>query len=87
MRSIAELDSIPIHQWTEEESYWHCRSVFDHAAKMFPELMEPYVILLGELSEQNWQTEKSIMWRGLRETLKQRFPAELRKPCPIHMTR
>lgn len=73
MRSVDQLDAIAPAAWTREEAYWHCRAVFDHAARFFPELMEPYLIALGELPERDEDAERAIMWRGLRETIAERY--------------
>jgi hypothetical protein len=74
MRPIAELDALPVHQWTAEEAHAHLRHVFDHACKHFPDLLEPYVTRLGELSGDRREDEIPIMRAGLRETFKQRWP-------------
>lgn len=52
--------------------FTHLKTTFDHAAKAHPNLLEPFVTLLGDAYGQDEQTH--VMWAGLRDTIKQRFP-------------
>ena len=72
MRPLAELDKSPASLWTAEEAFAHLCATFDEVARQFPQLMEPYAILLGDTEAPIAKTD--IMRRGLRETFKQRYP-------------
>lgn len=68
---MAELDDLPVTEWTPEEGVAHLSATFDEATRAFPALFEPYLILLADADE----VEKiDIMRRGLRETFKARYP-------------
>jgi hypothetical protein len=75
VRSLAELDQLPVTQWTAEEGLAHLTHTFDLAARDHEALMEPYTILLGDAADDEERTR--IMRRGLRETLDQRYPNPL----------
>lgn len=72
MRTVAELDEIPVLEWTSEEGFAHLTATFDEAARAFPGLLERYVIMLADASEDGEKID--IMRRGLRETIKARYP-------------
>lgn len=74
MRLLSELDKLPISEWTEEEAAAHLAATFDTAAREFPDLMEPYVILLADADD---ATKVQIMRRGLRETVRSRYSPSL----------
>jgi hypothetical protein len=59
-------------EWTKAEAYHHNSSVFDDAVAKHPDLMERYVIMLGDADDRDEQMR--VMWRGLRETFRQRHP-------------
>jgi hypothetical protein len=59
-------------EWSEEQAFAHLRDTFDAAAKAFPDIMEPYVLRLDGLTDQNEIT--NVMRQGMRETIKQRYP-------------
>lgn len=59
-------------KWTPEAVKAHLAETFSLAAKQFPDLLEPYQILLGDATEDADQVE--IMRRGLRETIGKRYP-------------
>jgi hypothetical protein len=65
------LDERPTHAWTNEEARSHLTATFNSACASHPDLMEPYLIALSAAEPDE---EVSIMRRGLRETIKQRFP-------------
>lgn len=58
--------------WTFEEGLHHITGTFDRAARLWSDIMEPYVILLA--GAQDDRERKRVMQSGLRETLKARFP-------------
>lgn len=72
MRTPAELDDIPVLEWTAEEGIAHLAATFDEAARTFQALFEPYQILLGDAPDEADRVD--IMRRGLRETIKARYP-------------
>lgn len=57
---------------TEQEAHAHLTETFDQNVRSFPEIMEPYVVLLADVFERDEQT--SIMRRALRETIRARYP-------------
>lgn len=61
-----------VTDWTEEEALEHLRQTFDRACFAHPDLMEPYMVRLESAPELE---HKEIMRSGLRETIKQRYPA------------
>lgn len=67
-----ELEDIPVREWTAEEGLAHITGTFDEAARAFPALFEPYVILLADAEDD--AAKMNIMRRGLRETIKARHP-------------
>lgn len=70
IRPDVVLDSIPASEWTEEEAISHLEGTFEHAFELHHDLLEPYVILLGDAGPDD---EPAIMRRGLRETIKERM--------------
>jgi hypothetical protein len=70
---MRNLDLIPLSQWTRDEAYLHLKSLFDAECRRCPDLMEPYVTRLGELLEDDRDSEIRIMRSGLRETFKGRY--------------
>jgi hypothetical protein len=66
---------MPVSDWTEEEARAHLWATFDIAVREFPDVMEPYVILLEDGDS---AAMVEIMRRGLRETVKFRYSALLR---------
>jgi len=58
--------------WTHEAIKAHLSETFSIAAKQFPALLEPYEILLADAHDDAARVE--IMRRGLRETIKERYP-------------
>lgn len=56
--------------WTFEEGLHHVTATFDRAVSYWPDVMEPYVILLAE-ADDDWD-RKRTMQRALRETISAR---------------
>lgn len=56
--------------WTPEEAKHHLTGTFDQAVRLWPDLMDPYVVLLIEASPDQ---EVDIMRRALRETVLRRY--------------
>lgn len=59
-------------KWTPEAVMAHLTETFGIVAKQFPDLIEPYQILLGDAADDVDRVE--IMRRGLRETIGRRYP-------------
>ena len=57
--------------WTFEEGLHHVTATFDRAVSCWPDVMEPYVILLAEAADDI--ERKQIMQSGLRETVAARY--------------
>lgn len=72
MRSLAELDQIEVGKWTPEEAHAHLAATFAAACAEHPDIMERHEILLGDADSQ--AAEIAIMRRGLRETIRARYP-------------
>jgi hypothetical protein len=72
MRTLAELDELPVSEWTEEEGFMHLSASFEAANKEFPDFMERYVTQLAGAADRAEET--AIMRLGLRETFRSRFP-------------
>jgi hypothetical protein len=72
MRSLRELDELPVACWTAEETLAHITATFDQAAREHPEIMERYSVMLADADED--VDKLAIMRRGLRETLARRWP-------------
>lgn len=51
----------------------HLSQTFEAAEKAHPDLMEPYTVLLSQATE-NAAERMEIMRRGLRETIRRRYP-------------
>lgn len=66
-------EDTPIAQWSEEEVMHHLTDTFDRACRMWPDIMEPYVVDLADAPADH---HKEIMRRGLRDTVKYRYGAE-----------
>ena len=64
------LDAIPVSQWTTLEATRHLAETFDIACRSYPDIMEPYMVLLAEAQPDQFV---EIMRRGLRETIETRF--------------
>ena len=61
---------LPPASWSFEEGLHHVTDTVDRAARLWPDAMERYVILLGSAADDI--ERKRIMQRGLRETIKAR---------------
>lgn len=72
-----KYEELPTSQWTELEAAHHLNATFAMNCRQHPDLMEPYVILLGEADSQQ---HVSIMRRALRETLARRLDRPATKP-------
>lgn len=48
------------------------RNIFDAEFRRFPDLLEPYVVMLVEAKEQS--DAEAIMRSALRETIRRRYP-------------
>jgi hypothetical protein len=59
-------------KWTPEMVLQHLAETFTLVGKQFPALLEPYEILLADAHDDADRVE--IMRRGLRETIRQRYP-------------
>lgn len=53
----------------------HLQQTFNQQAREHPDLMEPYITLLGQ--SDNQEDQRRVMWRGLRETFRQRYPSSM----------
>lgn len=73
MRTMAELDHMPAGEWSEEEAIAHLTVTFNEVNSEFPDLLEPYIVLLVDADTDRARAQ--IMRRGLRETFKKRHPA------------
>lgn len=62
----------------EPSAFQQSREHFDSQVRAFPNLLERYVIALADVNTEDEQQE--IMWRGLRETFRQRFPQKGQPP-------
>jgi len=62
----------------EPSTFQQSREHFDSQVRAFPNLLERYVIALADVDTEDEQQE--IMWRGLRETFRQRFPQKGQPP-------
>jgi hypothetical protein len=71
MRSLRELDELKATEWTAEETLYHLTDTFERAARRDPDLMERYVVMLADAESD--ADKLSIMRRGLRETINQRY--------------
>lgn len=75
-RSIAELDKIPVSEWTDDEGFLHLKDTFETQSKQHQDALEPYIVLLE--SADHKEDQKEIMRRGLRETFSKRYPHYVR---------
>jgi len=50
----------------------HLETTFSEAERLHQDLMEPYSARLSEVESSD--ARRSIMWAGLRETFRRRFP-------------
>ena len=57
--------------WTPEEALHHLTGTFNLNVKQFPDIMEPYVVMLADAPESE---HMEIMRSALRNTIKQRYP-------------
>ncbi len=76
MRSLEDLDNVPPSKWTDDEAFLHLSATFAEAVRDHHDLMEPYLILLGDALGDAGRM--SVMRRGLRETIRQRHPLPAR---------
>lgn len=60
---------------TEAEAFEHLSETFDMACRNFPDVMEPYVVRMADITDRSEQ--KELMRAGLRETFCKRFPSQL----------
>lgn len=67
-----QVNPFPASVWTSEAIHAHLTETFLLVAKQFPDLLEPYQILLGDAANDADRVE--IMRRGLRETIAMRYP-------------
>lgn len=67
-----QVNPFPASVWTPEAIYAHLSETFTLVGKQFPSLLEPYEILLADAHDDAARVE--IMRRGLRETIRQRYP-------------
>lgn len=63
--------ALPTAGWTPEEAAHHLAGTFDTACKIWPDIMEPYVVRMAEADE---EMKIEIIRHGLRDTVKTRFP-------------
>jgi hypothetical protein len=68
--------------WTPEEANYHLKLTFNSSVEMWPDIMEPYVVMLADCSSPEEKVE--IMRRGLRETVKERFRSPDKSRAPPH---
>lgn len=76
-----DLDSIDVSEWTPEEIARHRHETFDLACRGHPDVMEPYIIRLGECADENERLR--TMQAGLRETFNRRIPASSPPPTTV----
>lgn len=57
--------------WTVDEAFHHLQGTFNHAVKEWPDVMESYVVMLADATDQTERTR--IMRNALRETVKARY--------------
>jgi len=53
-------------------SFRESLALFNDTCRTHPDLMEPYVILLESTTSEDEQ--QRLIWRALRETIRQRYP-------------
>jgi hypothetical protein len=58
--------------WGREHGYAHLTETFNHACRVFPDLLEPYVVRFDHC--ETLEERRELMWRGLRETIRKRYP-------------
>jgi hypothetical protein len=69
--SIREgYETLPAHEWNADEARHHLAVTFDRCVKTWPDILDPYVVLLIEA---NPDEEIEIMRRALRETVLLRY--------------
>lgn len=65
-----DYETLPTAEWTLEEARDHLEDTFERSAKEWPDLMEPYVVMLADA---NPDMGTEIMRQGLRETVLRRY--------------
>jgi hypothetical protein len=68
-----------VTSWSPETKRAHLVETFNLVAKQFPDLLEPYQILLGDAETEVDRIE--IMRRGLRETIAKRYQLHRSEPA------
>lgn len=71
-RPLHVLDNLPVSTWSQEEAFRHLLDTFHRNVRMFPEIMERFVIAVAETDDKTEQA--AIMRNALASTIKQRFP-------------
>ena len=72
---LRHLDAKPVQQWTDDEAAAHLKFMFDDACATHPGIMEGYMAMLVDATDDAQRRE--IMRTGLRETTELRYPALL----------
>lgn len=65
------FEALPVSQWTADEAYLHLDGTFSRAAAAWPDLMERYVVMLADATDD--EQRRRIMRVGLRETVAARY--------------
>lgn len=66
------LHELNPNQWTVEEQEHHLRETFEQACRGYPDMMEPYVVRISDLTD--LAEIESFMRSALAETIRARFP-------------
>lgn len=69
-------EDLPASEWTEAEATFHLEGTFDRCCRMWPAIMDTYVVQIAEVPA---AARKELMRRALRETVAQRYADSSRK--------
>lgn len=70
MSQPRRYQDLPTSEWTDEEAEHHLEGTFDRCCRMWPAIMDTYVLQLAETPAAG---RKELMRRALRETVLKRF--------------
>lgn len=63
------FDKLHPSRWTHAEALHHLRDTFDRACREWPDIMEPYAVMVADAPIEH---HREIMRCGLRETINER---------------
>lgn len=66
-----DYETLDVAEWTPEEAAHHLGGTFDRCARIWPDILAPYVTMLADAPP---GSEVEIMRNALRDTIRQRYP-------------